>query len=93
MYGDLSRALSAVREKADSRYWGLDLRADFGDPTLGQVTDASGKFYFVGAAIGRRIGGGDGLSPLGYRARGGLRVASLDQPDTTHLAFEGGGSR
>lgn len=90
VYGELSRALSAVRDKADSKYWGLDLRADFGDPTLGQVTDASGKSLFLGAAIGGRIGGGDGLSPFGYRARGGLRVASLDQPDTTHVAFEGG---
>lgn len=89
-YGRLSRALAAVRDKADSEYWGFDIRMDYGDPTLGDVPGASGASYFIGAALGRRIGTGENLSPLGYRARAGLRFASLDQPDTTHVAFEGG---
>jgi hypothetical protein len=90
-YGRLSRALAVVRDKADSRYWGLDLRVDFGDPTLGEVAGASGKFGFLGLAYGGRVGGDEERAgPIGYRLRGGVAVAALDQPDTTHFAVEGG---
>lgn len=38
-YKKLRESLAAVREKADARYLGLDLRVESGDPTLGAVPD------------------------------------------------------
>jgi hypothetical protein len=90
-YARLARALQVVRNKADSRYLGLDLRADFGDPTLGAVPRASARSLFLGASAGwRPTGEGNVVSPFGVRGRLGLRSTRLDLPDTTHFAVDGG---
>lgn len=41
--------------KADSKYFGLDLRFDSGDPTLGSKPGAAGTRLFGGLARGRTL--------------------------------------
>lgn len=89
-YRALRRSLASVRDKADSKYLGLDLRGDFGDPTLGNVPDASGTFLFAGIAGGRRFKSGENGPTIGIRGRLGIRHARIDNPDATHFAVDGG---
>ena len=44
-----------VREKADARYFGLDLRLDVGDPTLGADPDNDVTAFSFGLAYGQRF--------------------------------------
>jgi hypothetical protein len=90
----LRAALTDVRRKADSKYFGADIRMDFGDPTLGAVENAAGNFLFAGLSAGaRRDGAGpNGLKTysLGMRARLGARHAKLDSEPDAELAIEWG---
>jgi hypothetical protein len=60
---DLSRAsyqalldtVTLVREKADARYFGLDLRVDIGDPTLAAAPDNDVTAFSFGLALGQRF--------------------------------------
>lgn len=79
-----------IRRAADSRYFGADIRLDFGDPTLGAVEDAAMTALFGGIAYGRRYDFPTGGGRAGFRARLGVRHASLRNPETTQLAGEGG---
>lgn len=80
-----------IRNAADASYFGLDLRFDFGDPTLGATAGASGAFVFGGIAFGRRLGTtSDGAASTGLRGRLGARYAALDDGGPTDLAVEGG---
>jgi hypothetical protein len=54
-YDALRDALSAAREKADARFFGLDLRFETGDPTLGSTPGAEVTALQAGLAIGRRF--------------------------------------
>lgn len=85
----LRQALTTVRREADAKYFGADIRFDFGDPTLGDVEDARGRSIFAGLAVGRRFNG-RGASTTGVRARLGLRHAKLDSSDEAEFAGEGG---
>jgi hypothetical protein len=82
--------LAAIRRQADAKYFGADIRYDFGDPTLGAVEDASGKFLFAGIAAGRRFDDGVRRTSAGLRARLGIRHAKLDSVDEAKFAAEGG---
>jgi hypothetical protein len=90
----LRQQFALVRRKADSRYFGADIRMDFGDPTLGAVEDAAGRFLFGGFAAGARkdAGGADGSRTfsMGVRGRLGVRHAKLDAEPDAELAFEWG---
>lgn len=87
----LRAQLADIRRTVDSRYFGLDLRADFGDPTLGAVEDASGTFLFAGLAAGRQLTGAPGIGGIGVSARLGARHASLDVPGAEgQFQVEGG---
>ena len=86
----LREQLARVRTAADARYFGADLRYDEGDPTLGAVADASGKFTYAGLSAGRRFGAGTDGAARGIRARVGMRHAKLDVASRSEFAAEGG---
>ena len=87
----LGLELERIRRSLDSRYFGADIRVDWGDPTLGAVENASGTFLFAGLAYGRRFTGADEGDPeLGLRMRLGARHATLEHNDSTSFAVEGG---
>jgi hypothetical protein len=74
----LRQELASIRRQADSKYLGIDFRYDFGDPTLGTVENAAGKFLFAGIAAGRRWDDGRRRTTVGIRGRLGLRHSDLD---------------
>lgn len=82
--------MTKVRQEADARYFGADVRYDSGDPTLGAVANASGRFTYAGVAWGRRFGAGVNGAASGARLRLGARHAKLDAADTAEFAAEGG---
>lgn len=73
--------LAELRAEIDSEYFGLDVRLDFGDPTLGEVPGARGMRLFGGLAYGKRFLGSDTDDrSLGLRLRAGFRSVTLDAP-------------
>lgn len=85
----LRRELAGIRRAADANYFGADFRIDYGDPALGAVEDARGRFLFTGLAAGRRLADREMFS-LRARARVGLRYTTLDAADETDFGVEGG---
>lgn len=81
--------LAKVRRAADARYFGVDLRFDQGDPTLGEQPGARGTYLFGGFAFGRKFGAASEAARTGFRARLGLRHAKLDAVAETEFAAEG----
>jgi hypothetical protein len=76
---DFREALQLARDSADAQYFGLDLRLDQGDPTLGATPGAAGTALFAGVAYGRRFVGPQTSRPsFGVKARLGLQHVSLD---------------
>ncbi len=75
-YEEAHRAVALAREKADARYFGLDLRFDHGDPTLARDPTKEVTALQAGLAFGRRI-----LKPdpnavtLGLQGRIGVRYS------------------
>jgi hypothetical protein len=88
----LRRQFSRVRNAADARYFGADIRIDVGDPTLGTVANSSGQFTFAGLAFGMRLGDASGNqgTTYGVRSRLGVRHAKLDTVPKSEFAAEGG---
>ena len=90
-YEAMRKAMAEARAEADSKYLGLDLRVDFGDPTLGAVKDASATAINAGLAWGRQLVGSDPMgASAGLKARLGLRYADLKDLRNTSFAFDGG---
>lgn len=85
----LRSELVRVRQAADARYFGADVRFDVGDPTMGAVEDAAGTFLFAGLSYGRRLAG-DAAASYGSRLRLGARHAKLDNLAESEFAVEGG---
>jgi hypothetical protein len=76
----LREAIEAARIQADSRYLGLDLRADFGDLSLAGVDTVPGTSFFGGFGWGRRsVRGTDAAT--GLRAHGGVRYWDVDDEE------------
>ena len=84
---ELRRQLAGIRRSADAQYFGLDLRLDVGDPTLGEVDNARGRSLFAGLSGGRRFGRTAGI---GIRGRLGIRHAILESESRSEFAAEGG---
>ncbi len=88
-------ALQRARDSADAQYFGLDLRLDQGDPTLGATPGAAGTALFAGLAYGRRIVATQpGRPSFGIKARLGLQHVSLDtltidERDRNNTAIDG----
>lgn len=90
-YEQFRQSLVPLRTQADSRYFGLDVRLDFGDPTLGAVPDAQAVAINAGIAFGRQLVGADALAPsTGIRFRAGVRYTELVDVDETSFALDGG---
>ena len=85
----LRRELAEIRREADARYVGVDLRVDVGDPTLGDVENARGRYLFAGVSAGRRFAS-FGAADLGVRGRLGLRHATLESGGVSEVAADGG---
>ncbi|HSU16813.1 hypothetical protein [Longimicrobium sp.] len=85
----LQDAIRQARIQADARYFGLDLRADFGDLTLAGVDTLSGTSLFGGIGWGRRSVG-SGNASTGIRANAGVRYWNLKDSTQSNVAVEGG---
>jgi len=89
-YESFRQRMADARAEADSKYFGLDLRFDFGDPTLGAVDNARATSIDAGLAWGRQFLGADPSGPsLGLKARGGARYTHLTDIEETSYAFDG----
>jgi len=88
--------LDRLRADIDAEYWGLDVRFDFGDPTMGEVPGARGRRIFVGGAYGKRSVPSDPSDrSFGVRLSGGVRTVNLEDPSIAEdlddlWEFEGG---
>jgi hypothetical protein len=83
--------LASLREEIDSKYFGLDLRLDVGDPTLGAVPDAAGTSLTGSVAVGKQYVGGDmERASVGLKGRLGVRYTDLEDIDETSFAVDGG---
>lgn len=85
----LRDALQAARIQADSRYFGLDLRADFGDLSLAGVDTLEGTAFFAGLGWGRRSVRNTEAA-TGIRAHLGARYWDLEGEEEGNVAVEGG---
>lgn len=90
VYREMREQVTRARREADARYLGLDLRADFGDPTLSGVVPARATALNAGLAFGRRVLPlrDDGAS-AGFRGRAGMRYTHLPSPGPTSFGFDG----
>ncbi len=90
-YEAFRRNLTSIRERADARYLGFDLRLDVGDPTLGAVPDAAATAITSGLAFGQQFVGKDALAAsFGVKGRLGVHFSDLHDIDETHFALDGG---
>ena len=55
LFDQLRVAMEKVRDRADARYFGLDLRLDTGDPTLGAMAGNDVNSFAIGLAYGQRF--------------------------------------
>lgn len=77
-YRTFRNALALAREQADSRYFGLDLRFDTGDPTLAGDSTREVTALQAGLAFGRRSVGDDPrAASFGLQGRVGARYSQL----------------
>lgn len=82
VYDTLQHALLRAREKADSRYFGLDLRFDTGDPTLARDPAKEVTALQAGLAFGRRSLKADPRElALALQGRLGVRYSDPKTPD------------
>lgn len=85
----LNEAVSEALDEAQKQFFGLDLRTDFGDPTLAGADSTDAIRLFGGATYGQRFRRG-GDAALQFRARLGSRYVDLRNLDETSVAVEGG---
>lgn len=79
--------LAAATWEADRQYFGLDARAEFGDPTFSGDASRRGTTMVATLAAGRRLG--DRSRYLMLRAKAGVAYSSLDNSQTA-FSFDGG---
>jgi hypothetical protein len=88
-YEELRQQLSEARAEADAKYFGLDLRFDFGDPTLGAVENARATSINAGIAWGQQFLSTDRTGPsAGFKLRAGGRYTHLSDVSETSYAFD-----
>jgi hypothetical protein len=89
-YALLRKAAAKARAEADARYFGLDLRFDTGDPTLGKVRNAAGTALVAGLAFGRRFDPASSGASSGIRGRIGVRHVALRDTAVVDWQMDGG---
>jgi hypothetical protein len=83
---DIDRLIHA----ADKKYFGLDLRADFGDPTLGAVENARGTSIFAGIGYGfSGDAGGKKKHYTSLHSRLGIRYKDMEDFEGTIFDIDG----
>jgi hypothetical protein len=89
-YLELRHAAARAREEADAKYFGLDLRFDTGDPTLGKVRHAAGTAIVAGLGFGRRFSPSSTGATAGLRGRLGARYVNLRDTTLVDWQLDGG---
>lgn len=77
-------------KEADAKYFGLDLRADFGDPTLGAIDSARGTSLFAGIGYGfsnehKKLNTGN----TNLNSRLGIRYKDMENIEATVFDIDG----
>ena len=91
LYREMKERIVRARREADSRYLGLEVRADFGDPTLTGAIAGRTTALHGGVAFGRRLVPlDDGGTAVGVRGRAGARYTDLPGPAKASFGFDGG---
>jgi hypothetical protein len=80
-------AVEQARREADRRYFGLDLRADWGDPRLTGVAESRGERLLAALAAGETFYAGQRYTQL--RSRLGVAYTHLDSGETDY-SLDGG---
>lgn len=88
-FAELRALTEEALAEADEEYFGLDLRLDLGDPTLGVADSARGTRLYTGVAWGHRYGEATSARTT-IRLNGGVRFIDLDVMDKAVFAAEGG---
>ncbi|MBC14481.1 MAG: hypothetical protein CMM85_16130 [Rhodothermaceae bacterium] len=86
LYERLDAAAADVREEVDRQYLGLDLRMDYGDPTLGTTPGADG--FVLGALLAGGQSFGEGGFAPSLRGHVGAIYTVRDTMDTPRLALD-----
>jgi hypothetical protein len=86
----LAGVLARARNEADRYYLGLDLRGDFGDPTLSDDPAKRGTFLLGAIAAGWRFGNEGSYFAL--RGRAGAQYAQFDQDKHVEWGVNYGGA-
>ncbi len=89
-HAKLKDRVRALREEADRSYFGMELRFDQGDPTLGADSLADGTSFLAGLAWGRRFSNPLPAAALSFKARLGARYVDLRDTSVTKLGIDGG---
>lgn len=88
IYKAFDEKLQELLEEADKKYFGLDLRGDFGDPTLGAVDSARGTSLYAGVGWGKSFKGDQDASK-NFRLSLGLRYKDLETVDANAFDLDG----
>lgn len=84
----LKESMRALRDSADRSYFGLDLRFDFGDPTLGDSAGADATAFSAGLGWGKQIASSS--ADVALKLHFGGKYVSLRDSSKTKLSVEGG---
>lgn len=88
-FAELRTLTEAALAEADDAYFGLNLRFDEGDPTLGVTDSARGTRLYAGVGWGRRYGEATSTRTT-IRVNGGVKFVDLDATEDAVFAVEGG---
>lgn len=86
-YRELRESMRALRDAADRDYFGLDLRFDFGDPTLGDSAGADATTLAAGLGWGRQIASSG--ADVALKLHLGGKYVSLRDSSRTEFSIEG----
>lgn len=89
-YQAFRNAAAAAREEADAKYIGLDLRFDYGDPSLGRVPNPFGTALLAGLGFGRQFNTSVTGATSGLRGRLGARYIDLPEAALSDFQWDGG---
>lgn len=82
--------LEQLVEQADSKYFGLDLRGDFGDPTLGAIDSARGTSIYAGVGYGfSKENKEQHAGTTNFNSRLGLRYKDMEDIEATVFDIDG----
>jgi hypothetical protein len=90
LYTQLDDDIRKARVVADSRYFGLDLRGDFGDLERFGIDTLAGTSLIVGLGFGRRFAFLNSIASNGIRANLGAKYFDPNGPTKARFGATGG---